>query len=107
MVPILGFAAIFVAALASTGCATQAAENFYALREGMTKAEVAQLLGKPSSKWPGDEGTERWQYGDNLSSLATSGLFHDADTAHVWAVWFDSEGAVDYFTAPDWVSDRQ
>ncbi len=88
------------------GCAAQCSENFYALREGMSKEQVQSLLGKPSSTWPGDEGTERWQYGDNLSSLATGGLFKDADTSHVWAVWFDSEGMVDFYSAPEWSQTR-
>ncbi|MDZ4829323.1 MAG: outer membrane protein assembly factor BamE [Phycisphaerae bacterium] len=84
------------------GCAAQASENFYALRDGMSKEAVRELLGAPSSTWPGDEGTERWQYGDSLSSLATSGVFRDADTARVWAVWFDVDGKVTAFAEPDW-----
>ncbi|MBL9148002.1 MAG: outer membrane protein assembly factor BamE [Phycisphaerae bacterium] len=85
------------------GCATQASENFHAIHEGMTKPEVLDLLGKPSSTWSGEGGTERWQWGDSLSSLATSGVFHEADTARVWAVWFDDEGRVSFYSEPDWV----
>ncbi len=88
------------------GCASQCAENFYAVRDGMTKAEVEDLLGKPSSTWPSDEGTERWQWGDSLSSLATSSVFHEADSARVWAVWFDGDGKVSSFTEPDWKHSR-
>ena len=88
--------------LVAGGCATQASENFYAIRKGMTKAQVEELLGKPSSTWTVAEGIERWQWGDNLSSLATAGVFRDADTNRVWAVWFDSEGQVSDFSEPAW-----
>jgi outer membrane protein assembly factor BamE (lipoprotein component of BamABCDE complex) len=91
---------------ALAGCAAQCSENFYAMHKGMTKGEVQELLGAPSSTWDGDENTVRWQYGDSLSSLATSGLFHDADTARVWVVWFDSEGRVTDFSEPEWKQPR-
>jgi outer membrane protein assembly factor BamE (lipoprotein component of BamABCDE complex) len=86
----------------ASGCATQASENFYAVRKGMTKAEVEDLLGKPSSTWVVADGIDRWQWGDNLSSLATAGVFRDADTNRVWAVWFDSEGKVTDLSEPAW-----
>ncbi|MFO0828230.1 MAG: outer membrane protein assembly factor BamE [Phycisphaerales bacterium] len=95
-----------VALLGLAGCATQASENFYALRDGMTKGEVEHLLGKPSSTWPGEEGTEIWQYGDSLSSLATTGLFREPDTSRTWVVWFDGEGKVSSFSEPDWKRNR-
>ena len=92
-----------------SGCATQCQENFGAVREGMSKQEVESLLGAPSSRWagerPGEEGRERWQYGDNLSSLATGGLFREADTSRVYAVWFDENGKVVSFAQPDWASE--
>lgn len=98
---------LFVAApLTLVGCAMQCQENFSLLRQGMTKGEVESLLGAPSSRWPGErpgeEGTERWQYGDNLSSLATSGVFHEADQSRVYVVWFAADGTVDRFVEPDW-----
>jgi hypothetical protein len=89
-----------------SGCAAQASENFHAMREGMSKEEVRALLGNPSSTWLDDEGLERWQYGDNLSSLATSGVFREADTARVWAVWFDADGRVSMYREPDWKQSR-
>jgi outer membrane protein assembly factor BamE (lipoprotein component of BamABCDE complex) len=90
------------------GCAMQCQEQFGSLREGMTKAEVEELLGKPSSRWPGErpgeEGTERWQYGDNLSSLATSGVFREPDTNRVFVVWFTADGTVSSYSRPEWAS---
>ena len=41
-----------------------------------------------------------------LSSLATSGVFHQADSARVWAVWFDGDGRVTSFIEPEWKSSR-
>lgn len=94
-----------------SGCATQCQEHFGAVREGMSKEEVETLLGKPSTRWtgerPGEEGRERWQYGDNLSSLATGGLFREADTSRVYAVWFDENGKVVSFSQPDWANERE
>jgi outer membrane protein assembly factor BamE (lipoprotein component of BamABCDE complex) len=92
--------------LVLAGCAQQAADNFHAIRPGMTKAEVEDLLGRPSSIWTDDEGLERWHWGDSLSSLATSGVFREADTARVWVVWFDAEGLVRSSREPDWVRER-
>lgn len=89
-----------------SGCAQQAADNFHAVRPGMTKAAVEDLLGRPSSTWTDDEGLERWHWGDSLSSLATSGVFREADTARVWVVWFDGEGLVRSSREPDWVRER-
>jgi outer membrane protein assembly factor BamE (lipoprotein component of BamABCDE complex) len=94
---------------ALVGCAGRAAEQFDSLRAGMSKMEVEELLGKPSSRWaserPGDEGTERWHYGDNLSSLATSGVFREADTNRVYVVWFDANGQVTTFSRPSWAEE--
>ncbi len=105
------FATALVLSIATlTGCAAQCQEHFGSLREGMSKDDVQALLGKPSSRWPGDrpgeEGTERWQYGDNLSSLATSGVFHDADANRVYVVWFDKDGKVTSYSEPEWARER-
>lgn len=91
-----------VAMLPLGGCAPLCETNFSSVHRGMTKDEVRDLLGKPSSTWTEDEGIERWQWGDNLSSLATGGVFGQADTSRVWAVWFSREGTVTDATAPDW-----
>jgi hypothetical protein len=80
--------------LLAAGCALQAQENFYAVRPGMTSAEVEDLLGKPSSTWPTEDGGTRLQWGDNLSSLATDAVFADAEPEHVWIVWLDDRGQV-------------
>lgn len=99
-------AALVAIVVIAAGCATQAAENFHAIRPGLSKAAVEDLLGQPSSRWTDDEGLERWQWGDSLSSLATSGVFREADTARVWVVWFDAAGLVSASSEPEWVRNR-
>jgi hypothetical protein len=94
------------ALVALTGCALQARENFYAVRPGMTTAEVEELLGKPSSRWPTDDGGTRLQWGDNLSSLATDAVFADAEPEHVWIVWLDERGQVVRKREADYASRR-
>jgi hypothetical protein len=99
------FAALAVLA-GGAGCALQAQENFYAVRSGMTTAEVEELLGKPSSRWPTDDGGTRLQWGDNLSSLATDAVFADAEPGHVWIVWLDERGQVVRKREADYASRR-
>jgi len=78
----------------AAGCALQAEENFYAVKTGMTAAEVEDLLGKPSSRWPTEDGGTRLQWGDNLSTLATDAVFADAEPDRCWIVWVSPEGRV-------------
>jgi outer membrane protein assembly factor BamE (lipoprotein component of BamABCDE complex) len=105
-----GASLVLAVVSALAGCAAQCQEHFASIREGMDREQVQAILGKPSSKWPGErpgeEGTERWQYGDNLSSLATSGVFRDADTSRVYVIWFDKDGKVASFSEPDWAKER-
>jgi hypothetical protein len=71
---------------------------------------VIALLGEPSSRHeavaagadrPARE--ERWQFGDNLSSLATSAAFADQDAPeNVWVVYFGPDGRVSRWRPPEW-----
>lgn len=83
------------------GCNRPTSEQFDLVRAGMTQEEVRDLLGTPSSQRaiaPDDQPlvgyAERWQYGDNLSSLATDALFPDVPDERVFAVFFDAQGRV-------------
>jgi SmpA / OmlA family len=110
VVAIMGVALATGLAGTLTGCATQCQENFSLLKPGMSKAQVEDLLGKPSSRWPsqrpGEEGTEHWQYGDNLSSLTTTGVFKEPDSSRVFVVWFDANGNLTSYSEPDWTRER-
>ena len=84
--------------------------QFAGLRTGMDKAQVVALLGEPSSRYEAIEASasgpareERWQFGDNLSSLATSATFADQDApANVWVVYFGPDGRVSRWRPPEW-----
>ena len=84
--------------------------QFAGLRAGMDKAQVVALLGEPSSRYPaiaaspdGPAREERWQFGDNLSSLATSATFADQDAPdNVWVVYFGPDGCVSRWRPPEW-----
>ena len=45
---------------------------------------------------------ERWQYGDNLSTLATGAVFPSEAHPRAWVVYFDEKGNVRSFRAADW-----
>jgi len=84
-----------------SGCDAQYKENWHRLDDGMTKDQVEALLGEPSSRIDAKrEGIEivvpydRWQYGDNLSTLATAALFPAEAPDRVWVVYFDEHGRV-------------
>lgn len=88
-------------------CEQQYRENWSRLQPGMTREQVESLLGEPSSRIAARrEGLqiivpfERWQYGDNLSTLATGALFPAEAPDRVWAVYFDDEGRVIDFREP-------
>lgn len=76
----------------------------------MDKSQVIALLGKPSSRYAaipesadGPAREERWQFGDNLSSLATSATFADQDAPeNVWVVYFGPDGRVSHWRPPEW-----
>jgi hypothetical protein len=94
-----------------TACASQqVVDGFARVEPGMTKDEVVSLLGKPSSTWPlsqkldGMQGT-RLQWGDGLSSLASSAAFR-GDPERAYSVVFDDKGIVISKAAPSWVDDE-
>jgi hypothetical protein len=99
-------------ALAATllcACESQHQDNWDRLKVGMTKTQVADLLGEPSSRYEprADNGKvviaeERWQYGDNLSTLATGAVFPSEAHPRAWVVYFDEKGNVRSFRAADW-----
>ena len=56
-------------------------------------AEARLLLG---------QAVERWQYGDVLSTLATSAVYSEHAPDRVWSVSFDEQGHVVQRHEPDW-----
>ena len=112
------WAAAALACVVLTGCEAPRYEtNWDRLRAGMTREQVGELLGDPSSrdrpKYSDEERmgvaasggavvTERWQYGDTLSSLATGALMpHEADE-RAWCVFFGPDGTLTEFRGPAW-----
>lgn len=102
--------ASLIAAIAAVGACGPSRAQFAGLKAGMDKAQVVALLGEPSSRYEaipaspnGQAREERWQFGDNLSSLATSASFADQDAPeNVWVVYFGPDGRVSRWRAPDW-----
>jgi len=101
--------ATLVAILAITACSSKWQENQDRVRVGMTQAEVEELLGPPSSRvnvpeFAGAPGYVRWQWNDNLSTLATGAMYPDTVPDRVLAVGFDAEGKVNAVSLPsgDW-----
>ena len=93
-----------------TSCRTPEAQNFSQLKIGMSKEDVTKLLGPPSSKWTPaateDEEdahplwSSRWQYGDCLSSTASTAISPDIAPDRVWVVKFDDDDRVMEFRPP-------
>lgn len=108
--PWLKLAAAAALLLTAAACETPQYEaNFGRIRPGMTQSEVEALLGKPSSTFAErrEDGQAvvpqtRWQYGDNLSTLATGAVYPGGAPQRVWVVYFNAAGAVDSTRAPDW-----
>ena len=85
--------------LALLSCSNQHVQEFHQVHQGMSKAEVRELLGTPSSTFAAyQEGgipiPERWQYGDTLSTMATGAVFPDLAPDNVWVVYFDENELV-------------
>jgi len=111
-----GFATLLATAVpALAGCESPRYEtNWNRIHAGMTRAEVESMLGQPSSTYvppPADPNAERrrspargerWQYGDNLSTLATGAVFPSEAHPRAWVVYFDEKGNVRSFRAADW-----
>jgi hypothetical protein len=96
-----GLRSILLGAVAAAvaACSSKWRELESKISAGMSEAEVLELLGEPSSKvkvpvWGEQAGHVRWQWNDNLSTLATGALFPDAVPDRVLAVSFDAEGRV-------------
>jgi hypothetical protein len=100
--------AAFVASILLVSCASQeVVDRFDRVEPGMTRDEVISMLGKPSSgrlltaARDGVDG-ERLQWGDSLSSLASSSVF-EGDPDRAWSVVFDKDGKVIRAVPPIWV----
>ena len=100
------FRTAVVASLAClVSCATKWREHEAMVEPGMSQAEVLELLGEPSSKvnvppWGEQPSYVRWQWNDNLSTLATGAMFPDTVPDRVLAVSFDAEGKVSEVVLP-------
>lgn len=76
----------------------------------MSESAVVTLLGEPSSRYPAQlnksgsiDVPARWQYGDNLSSLASSAMFQDQPPSdRVWVIFFDAAATVSGWQKPEW-----
>lgn len=95
-------------ALLLAACASQrVVDRFSEVQTGMTRDEVVAILGEPSSHWPlnpksdGLDG-ERLQWGDGLSSLASSAVYRGKPD-RAYCVDFDRTGKVVDKAAPTWV----
>lgn len=101
------FAALAVCLLLASCASQQVAERFDLVNQGMSKEEVVDLLGAPSSSWSlvrardGVDG-ERLQWGDGLSSMASSAAFR-GEPDRAYSVVFDAQGRVVSKTVPQWV----
>ncbi|MFZ4751315.1 MAG: hypothetical protein ACOYMM_12525 [Phycisphaerales bacterium] len=101
-------AAVAVLCTLLVACASQrVVDRFGEVEPGMTREEVLEILGEPSSRWPlqrsfdGIDG-ERLQWGDGLSSLASSAVYKGKPD-RAYCVDFDRAGVVVDKAAPTWV----
>jgi hypothetical protein len=102
-------AMLVLSAMPLFACDSRYQENWDRLKVGMTRSQVEDLLGEPSSRYePRTEDgkvvilEERWQYGDNLSTLATGAMFPSEAHPRAWVVYFNEKGNVRAFRAADW-----
>jgi hypothetical protein len=89
------------------GCASPGATSYQHITNGMSEAQVQEVLGPPSSKLKQSPAgadqtwTERWHWSDNLGTLASSVAIPDQPPApQLGTVWFDSSGLVVRFQTP-------
>ncbi len=99
---------IMLSLLCLQACESKYQDNWGKVHTGMTKQEVESLLGEPSSKYQAKEvdgeviiPEDRWQYGDNLSTLATGALFPSHPHPRAWAISFGPSGRVSQIQAAD------
>lgn len=92
---------------ALTACASsRVVEHFREIRPGMKREEVVQILGEPSSRWSltaVEDGMvgERLQWGDSLSSLASSAAFRGSPD-RAYSVVLGADGTVVTTAEPVW-----
>lgn len=98
--------------LTLTSCVSVDKVRFESVEIGMSKGQVREILGEPSSTYQRESDAsgrvlrlERWQYGDTLSSLATGAVFSRHPDRHVWVVYFDADDQVLDVSEPDWSPD--
>ena len=92
------------------GCRSPGGAAFRGVTPGMSKAEVLELLGQPSSRVEADLAhnnatwASRWHWGDTLGTLATHAMMPDQPPPpRVWTVWFDASGTAINVEAADQV----
>lgn len=103
-------ASLFGIAITLNACQIPAAGKFEQLQKGMDEAAVTALLGTPSSRTPAVmnkngqvDAPASWQYGDNLSTIATGAMFKDQPPSdRVWVVYFDADGKTTSWQKPSW-----
>ena len=95
--------------LTLTSCVSVDKVRFESVEIGMSKGQVREILGEPSSTYQRETDAsgrmlrlERWQYGDTLSTLATGAVFSRHPDRHVWVVYFDADDQVLDVSEPDW-----
>ena len=97
-------------ALLLASCASQrVVDRFAEITPGMGRDEVIAILGEPSSRWTLSQkldgvAGERLQWGDGLSSLASSAMYRGKPD-RAYCVDFDMSGKVIETAAPAWVED--
>lgn len=101
---------LFLLALLAACASQRVVDNFPGVRPGMSQAEVIAQLGEPSSRWPltaardGIDG-ERLQWGDGVSSLASSAAFR-GEPERAYSVVFGADGKVLRTAAPAWTLEQ-
>jgi hypothetical protein len=90
------------------GCRSPAEAAFNGVTLGMSKAEVVERLGQPSSRVEADLAhhnatwASRWHWGDTLGTLATHATMPDQPPPpRVWTIWFDASGTAINVEAAD------
>ena len=108
-VPRLALAALALGVGAASCASARVTDGFARVEPGMTQDEVVAVLGPPSSTWALSQGLDgmdgtRLQWGDGLSSLASSAAFR-GDPDRAWSVSFDRKGRVVSKSPPRWVEE--
>lgn len=102
--------AVCLMAMLLASCASQrVVDRFAEITPGMGKDEVVAILGEPSSRWALSQeldgvAGERLQWGDGLSSLASSAVYRGKPD-RAYCVDFDMSGKVVDTAAPIWLED--